>query len=425
MLKRVTPTKLPVRGLAGNEATGAIVAIKRIAAIITAYYPFSHADVIVTKFLRGFPTDDGLLAPRVEIASFYLDQIHERDVGHELAAQYGVPIFPSINQALTLGGADLAVDGVLIIGEHGDYAWNEKEQHLYPRRFFLEQVCGVFASSGRSVPVFSDKHLSWSWEQARWMCERTRELGVSFMAGSSLPVTYRRPWLEYDLDTELAAAVSVAYGGLDSYGFHALETLQCMVERRAGGETGVRSVQCLEGKAVWESGEAGRWPRDLFEAAVAQIEAKQEGDPRQLCENPAVYLLEYVDGLRTATFLLSGFTSGWAFAGRRANREVDAAEFYLAGDPHPHFSYLGLNAQDLFLTGKAGYSVKRTLLVSGVLEALLDSRHRGHTVLETPHLSVSYRSYTAPPHRPSGPRPRGAATDPFRQEAEKSPKNKK
>ena len=198
-----------------------------------------------------------------------------------------------------------------------------------------------------------------------------------------------------------------------------------MVERRAGGETGVRSVQCLEGKAVWESGEAGRWPRDLFEAAVAQIEAKQEGDPRQFCENPAVYLLEYVDGLRTATFLLSGFTSGWAFAGRRANREGDTAEFYLAGDPHPHFSYLGLNAQDLFLTGKARYAVERTLLVSGVLEALLDSRHRGHTVLETPHLSVSYRSYTAPPHRPSGPRPRGAATDPFRQEAEKSPKNKK
>ena len=416
MLKRVTPTKLPVRGLAGNEATGAIVAVKRIAAIITAYYPFSHADVIVTKFLRGFPTDDGLLAPRVEIASFYLDQIHERDVGHELADQYGVPIIPSINQALTLGGADLAVDGVLIIGEHGDYAWNEKEQHLYPRRFFLEQVCGVFASSGRSVPVFSDKHLSWSWEQARWMCERTRELGVSFMAGSSLPVTYRRPWLEYDLDTELAAAVSVAYGGLDSYGFHALETLQCMVERRAGGETGVRSVQCLEGKAVWESGEAGRWPRDLFEAAVAQIEAKQEGDPRQLCENPAVYLLEYVDGLRTATFLLSGFTSGWAFAGRRANGEVDAAEFYLAGDPHPHFSYLGLNIQAMLLTGKPQYPVERTLLVSGALEALMDSRYRGHVRLETPHLDVAYTSYETPPLRPETGRPSGAATEPWRPE---------
>ena len=395
------------------------MATKRIAAIITSYFPFSHADVIVTKFLRGFPTDEGLAAPQVEIASFYLDQIHERDVGRELAAEHDVPIYPSIKQALTLGGEELAVDGVLIIGEHGDYAWNEKEQHLYPRRFFLEQVCGVFASSGRSVPVFSDKHLSWSWEQALWMYDRTRELDVAFMAGSSLPVTYRKPWLEYDLDTLVTEAVSVAYGGLDSYGFHALETLQCMVERRDGGETGVSRVQCLEGEAVWEAGAADRWPRDLFEAAVECIEVKESGDPREVCDKPAVFLLEYADGLRAATFMLGGFTSGWAYAWRRDGGSIDAAEFFLAGDPHPHFSYLSLNAQDLFLTGKAAYPVERTLLVSGVLEALLESRHRGHVALDTPHLGISYRSYGSAPQRPSNPRPQGAAIVPFRPELQK------
>lgn len=248
------------------------------------------------------------------------------------------------------------------------------------------------------------------------MCERTGELDVPFMAGSSLPVSYRRPWLEYDLDTELAEAVSVAYGGLDAYGFHALEMLQCMVERRAGGETGVRSVQCLEGDAVWEAGESGLWSRDLFDAAIDRIEDKKDGDPRQHCDNPAVYLLEYADGLKAATFILTGFTSGWAYAGRRSTGEVDAAEFFLGGDPHPHFSYLSLNAQDLFLSGKPGYPVDRTLLVSGVLEALLDSRHRGHVPLATPHLGVSYRSYTAPPQRPTGPRPQGAALEPLRPE---------
>ena len=140
----------------------------------------------------------------------------------------------SINQALTLGGDELAVDGVLLIGEHGDYPWNEKEQHMYPRKYFFEQICGVFASSGRSVPVFSDKHLSYNWHDAKWMCDRAREIEVPFMAGSSLPLAWRKPWLEYDLDTEIETAMSVAYGGLDSYGFHALETLQCMVERRGG-----------------------------------------------------------------------------------------------------------------------------------------------------------------------------------------------
>jgi len=96
------------------------VAIKRIAAIITAYYPFSHADVIVTKFLRGFPTDDGLLAPRVEIASFYLDQIHERDVGHELAAR--------VRRQSGLGVGDARLDlPVRRRGEVGPTADSEQE----------------------------------------------------------------------------------------------------------------------------------------------------------------------------------------------------------------------------------------------------------------------------------------------------------
>jgi hypothetical protein len=390
--------------------------VKRIAAIITAYYPYSHADVIVTKFLRGFPTNEGLQAPQVEIASFYLDQVHERDVGRQIAEEHGIPIYPSIAKALTLGGKELDVDGVLIIGEHGDYAWNEKGQHLYPRRFFLEQVCGVFAQAGRSVPVFSDKHLSWSWDQSTWMIERTRELGVPFMAGSSLPVTYRRPWLEYDLDTEVTEAVSVAYGNPDAYGFHALEMLQCMVERRPGGETGVVRVQCLEGDEVWQAGEQGRWPRDLFDAAVGCIENRKEGDPGEHCETPLVYLLEYADGLKTATFLLNGFTSGWAFAGRRGDGTIDAAEFYLGGDPHPHFSFLGLNAQQLFLTGIPTYPVERTWLVSGILEACLDSRFRGHVPLDTPHLDVAYRSYGEAPIRADAERPQGSATEPFRPE---------
>jgi len=113
---------------------------KKIAAIATAYYPFSHADVIISKFLKGFPSDKALIAPQVDLVSMYMDQDHERDVGRDLARQYGVEIYPSIPAALCLGGNELAVDGVLIIGEHGDYAWNEKEQHLYPRRYFFEQV---------------------------------------------------------------------------------------------------------------------------------------------------------------------------------------------------------------------------------------------------------------------------------------------
>ena len=149
----------------------------KIAAIITTYYSLSHADVIPTKYMKGFPTDSGLLLPQVDLASIYLDQIDPRDVGCQLAAQYNIPIYQSIRQSLTLGGKELAVDGVLLIGEHGDYPHNEYEQHMYPRRYMFEQICGVFASSDRSVPIFCDKHLSYNWMldgcmtgHENWMC---------------------------------------------------------------------------------------------------------------------------------------------------------------------------------------------------------------------------------------------------------------
>ena len=382
---------------------------KRIAAIITTYFPHSHADVLVTKFLKGFPTDEGLLPPEVDVVSMYMDQINERDIGLDMTKAHGVPLFPSIPQALTLGGKELAVDGVLIVGEHGDYAWNEKEQHMYPRRFFLEQVCGVFATSGRSVPVFTDKHLSYNWYDARWMVDRAQELEVPFMAGSSLPLGWRKPWLEHDLDSQIDGALSAAYGGLDSYGFHALETLQCMVERRTGGETGISAVQCLEGDAVWDS---KAWDRDLFAAAVEHIEDTPEGEARDHCTEPAVFLLEYVDGLKTATFMLKGYVKGWGYAAR-CGGQVEGMRVHLHGDPHAHFSYLGLNIQRLFVTGQPQYPVERTLLISGALEALLDSRHRGGMRVETPHLDVAYRSYEAMPIRPMGPDPVGASLVPF------------
>ena len=122
---------------------------KKIAAVVTTYFPPSHADVIVGKFVRGFPTDEGLLPPQVDVVSLYMDQIAEEDVGTPLAKKHGIRLSHSIPDALGLGGKELAVDGVLSIGEHGDYAFNEKGQHLYPRRHFLEQICGVMASSGR------------------------------------------------------------------------------------------------------------------------------------------------------------------------------------------------------------------------------------------------------------------------------------
>jgi hypothetical protein len=242
------------------------------------------------------------------------------------------------------------------------------------------------------------------------------------MAGSSLPLCYRKPFLEHDLHTPIEEAISIAYGGLDSYGFHGLEMLQCMVERRAGGEKGVVAVQCLEGDAVWDARDKGLWSGELAAAALARIENKGEGDWQENAEQAAVFLLEYADGFKAATLMLNGFNGwlkGWAYAAR-VQGEVLSSEFYLHGDPHPHFSFLSLNAQQLFLTGEPTYPVERTLLISGALEALLDSRYRGCVRVETPHLgAIAYRSYEQPPLRARRERPTGPATVAWRPERAK------
>lgn len=386
---------------------------KKIAAIITICHRWSHADVLLDKFVYGFPIDDGLIPPRVKLASVFMDQRHPEDRCIPLSEKFGFSMHESICAALCLGGKELAVDGVLLIGEHGDYPWNEKEQHLYPRRYFMEQVCGVFAANKRSVPVFSDKHLSYNWPDADWMVRRARELNVPLMAGSSIPYTWRSPWLEYDKGVPIDEAVAVGYGGVESYGFHMLEGLQCMVERRRDGETGVRAVQCLEGEAAWAAVAEGKWSRELVEAACAQMEKIPQGPMEQHVKKLVVFLVDYCDGLRAAGVMLNGYARGFGYAARSAG-QVQAFEFYLPnGDPWAHFSYFGLNIEEMFVSGQPVGPLQRTLLTTGMLDALMTSRYEGHRRVETPHLAFRYKSYDHIPFRPCKSRPQGASIGPW------------
>lgn len=385
-----------------------------IAAVITTYFPYSHADVIVTKFLKGFPTDDhGLLEPRTRLVSAYLDQIDARDMGQAIFWRHGVHLAQSVRAALTTdGGKTLVPQGILLIGEHGDYPTDRLGRHLYPRRHLFEQICGVFEETGAVCPVFCDKHLSYNWPDAKWMYDRACELGVPFMAGSSLPLACRSPWVELDKGCDLRGAVSLGYAGVESYGFHAIETLQCMVERRRGGETGVAAVTYLEGDEVWQALDDGRIRADLLDAALAAIEDKPAGAVRDRCTEPFAFLFEYNDGLRAATVMLNGYLQTFGFAADVAG-ETQACEFYLQGDfPHLHFNYLSLNIEEMFVTGKPTYPVERTLLTTGMTNAVMDSRHLRRRV-ETPWLQIAYESYDEIPWRTKHPRPTGANLDPW------------
>ena len=372
----------------------AVAAPKRIAAIITEYRPVSHADVIVGKYFEGFRQNNQPPGPRSRIVSMYTAQVPKNDMSREVAQKHGVPIAANIWQALTLGGERLAVDGVLLIGEHGDYPWSEKGQHLYPRYELFLEIADVFRATGKSIPVFNDKHLSYNWWKARRMVDLSRELKFPFMAGSSIPVAYRPEGVDLDFGARARHAVSIFYGDHDAYGFHLLEGLQCMVERRQGGETGVQSVQYLEKQAMWEWVSATPWAAKLLDAALAKGVTRKAGDPRELGKDAYAYLVDYRDGLKAAAFMMNGVAQDACTAVEVEGRADPLATlmWLQEGRPYQHFASLVQAIEKMFETGKPTYPVERTLLTSGILEAILDARAAGKR-LETPHLAVRY---TAP-----------------------------
>ncbi len=387
----------------------------RIAAIVTTFFPNSHAGVLVTKFLRGFPTDEGLITPRTQIASLYIDQIHQQDIGLQLAHEHNVPVYESIRAALALGGDRLAVDAVLLIAEHGDYGLTSLGQEMVPRRYFFEQICAVIAEAGRPIPIFNDKHLAYRWDDAHWMVETAQTLGIPFWAGSSIPVGWRQPNWEHSLGAPLNEALAIGFHMVERYGFHALEGLQCQVERRAGGESGVRAVQCLSGGAVWQAAAEGRWSRKLADCALAEIEdGPGRLDPARV-EDPHLFLLEYYDGLQGAVLMLgdNGYVQKFAYAGRRGETMEGLAYHSDRGASHATFSYLGLNIEDFFLSGQPPTPLERTYLTTGILEAALLSKANGGARIETPHLAITYEPPTTTIRRPMGEWPTGACLDPW------------
>ncbi len=380
--------------------------MQRIAVITTVYKYLSHAQHEADRILVGYPRDGKWHRPDMKIVSLYVDQKPEGDLSEARAREFGFRVYPSVAEALRCGGDKLAVDAVMIIGEHGDYPRNERGQILYPRYEFFEQCVQVFEKDGRAVPIFNDKHLSYSFEKAKRMVDASRRLGFPMLAGSSLPVTWRLPEVELPLGCEIEDALMVGEGGSDAMDFHALEGLQCMVERRKGGETGVKAVQLVEGDAVWKAGEEGRWSKDLLTAALSRSDTPlgltvkdgrtqdlvHNGELPTLATNPWAYFIEYADGLKATLLMLDGVLRDFNFAARLRGRGIVSTQFLLTPEPNVTYSArLVGKVEDMFVTGKAPYPVERTLLTSGVLEACLTSRVQGHQRLETAHLNVKYQ----------------------------------
>jgi hypothetical protein len=381
--------------------------MKRIAVVGSIYRYLSHVQHIADRFLVGYPLGGAWHRPDMKIVSLYVHQKPSGDQSQERAKEFGFQVYPTIAEALRCGGDKLAVDGVMSIVEHGEYPRNEKGQVLYPRYEFFKEIVDVFEKDNRAVPVYNDKHLSWSFEKAQSMVDTARRLRFPLLAGSSLPVTWRLPDLELPLGSEIEGALMVGAGGSDAMDYHALEAMQCMIERRKGGETGVRSVQMLEGDAVWKAGAEGRWSKDLLISALSRSDTPQgntvtdgrtqdlvaTAELQKLVKQPAAYFVEHNDGLKTTLLMLNGAIQDFNFAARVRGAGVKSCQFFLSPVPNVTYSAcLVSKIEEMFETGKAPYPAERTLIVSGMLESCLTSKIQGGQRLVTPHLNVRYQA---------------------------------
>lgn len=367
-----------------------------VAAVVTVYHKNSHADVIVGKVLEGWLQDGGL-GPDLKLVSMYVDQVGENDLSAALAKKHGFVLAKSIDEALTLGANSLAVAGVLSIGEHGKYpSVPGTDQVMYPRRRFFDEIVATFKRCKKVVPVFSDKHLSYAWSDAKHMFDTARELRIPFMAGSSVPVMWRNPSATIPIGSEITEAIALGYGGFEHYGFHSLEGLQCLMERRKGGETGVKSVQSVTGDGIWQAEKEGRWTRSLFDAIVEASPTPYNGKqprPKEMSKNAVFYLIEYRDGTKATVAMETGFTHEFACAVSIRGHDKPFAVNFLPqdGPPFGHFEHLLRAVEHMFHTGQPAYPVERTLLTTGILDAALHSLADKNRRLETPQLTFDYK----------------------------------
>lgn len=375
--KRVAPPRLP-----------------RVAAINSVYRLRSHAYHIAGRFIHGYTINGLHHQPPFRLVRMFNHQQPPDDLGPEVCRQHGIELCSSVAQAL--GGDKLDVDAVLLIIEHGDYPLNERNQIQYPRFELFQEVVEVFRKSGRGVPVFVDKHLSYDHRKAAQMVATAKECNFGLMAGSSLPVTWRIPEFMPPLGSPFEEGVAVI--GYDRstwevYLFHALEVLQSQLERRVGGETGVKSVQTLSGDAVWKAGDEGRWSWTLLEHALSRCPSRNYGRVREQVKRPLCTLIEYADGTRGAVFNLIEATSDFAFAGRlKGMPDPVSTCFYLPAPPGARFfDPLTFNIEKFFATGRPPYPVERTLLTTTLCDFALRSLHDGGLVIRDPSLTIRYQ----------------------------------
>lgn len=242
--------------------------------------------------------------------------------------------------------------------------------------------------------------------EARQIAALTAERKVKLVAGTPLPVTWRLPDVQVPRGTSLKEALVVVQGPPHTAEFHGLEILLSLVERRQGGESGIRSVQSLRPATFWKHVTPENWTWPLLAAAISRSNHPQ-GDPvtdgrtqdlvglgllPKLAREPRGWLIEHRDGLRSAILILDGAIADYDFAVRTTEGAILSAQIYRPPAPADHqFSALTAVVEDFLRGGQTPWPIERNILEAGLLEVFGGAGANSEEAIETPALAIPYR----------------------------------
>ncbi len=369
----------------------------RVAVIATKYTKETHADVIVTRWLEPFPGDKELgWQPRTRIASMHVVQIPEDDISKALCEKHGVAHHDTVAGALTLGGSELAVDAILLIGEHGDYPLNEFGQKLYPRKELFDEIVAVFRKSERVVPLFFDKHLSWNMKWAHEMYWTIKDMGIPFFGGSSLSHTPRFPAVQLPETVADCPEILVIYwNSLEHYLFHSLEIADSILEQTGMDHCDVSSIVAWQEGGVWDALDREEFSGELLNAAAASVSPEAAGKIesfRQERGSPTcAFQIKYGNGRKITHFMQTDLIRKWCVALDLKNPDHIVGSYVDAGGRDrwfPHFGILDCLIEDFFLTGISPIPLERLYFSTMLTAACMQALSRPDTVFPTPWLKL-------------------------------------
>lgn len=381
---------------------------KGIAIIATEWAFESLAQQVGDSFLMGYPYEGKWHQPRARVRSVYVERNPSSPLIRQRSDEFGMVLYPTISETLRCGKSSIGVDAVLVLADSGSKPrLTQSDREMCDRYRYFQQIVKIFHEEQKALPLYFSHFLSDYFKESEIILSTSHKIGSPLMTGSTTPLTWRMP--ECDLPYGRAVKEAVVVTGRDSEAaeFEALEAMQGMLERRRGGETGVRSVQLLQGDPVWQAASEGRWSQTLLEAALSRSDkllgiTLKDARPQDLVnsgvlpeivDHPRACIIEYIDGLKATLLQLRGAIGDLVFSARLAGRTSPLATQFLTVPmtSGSHSSCLVTKIEEMVNSGVSPCPAERGWLVRGVLEKAEESGVRRGKVIGTPELKRTYR----------------------------------